>query len=234
MAGVNITPLVAENKVFILDALGGLWAFEAKTGKQLWKTDLSSTGYKFQLATPAYAGGKLFVATNDGHVYAIEAKNGGIIWDKIITGKDDQLNNPVKYAGGKVYLGSWRNKTYYCLDATNGEILWQRASTTGGGYYWSGACVAGNYLVFGDESAVLTCVNQDSGELVDEKSLPAITKEAKKIHSSITYSPQTNRVFFTDEGGHCWAFNLNPQTGQLAYAWHKKNRPGEYFHSGHI
>ncbi|HAG09323.1 MAG TPA: hypothetical protein DCK87_07185, partial [Desulfotomaculum sp.] len=222
MAGVNVTPLVAENKVFILDACGGLWAFEAKTGAKIWRTDLSCTGRKFQLATPAYHARKLFVATNDGHVYALEAGNGNIIWDKVIAGKGDQLNTPVKYADGKVYLGSWRNKVYYCLDALSGEILWQRPSTTGGGYYWSGACVAGNYLVFGDESAVLTCVNKDSGELGDEKSLGAIAKEARRIHSSVTCSPQTNRVFFTDEGGHCWAFNCNPQTGQLAYAWHKK------------
>jgi outer membrane protein assembly factor BamB len=222
MAGVNVTPLVAENKVFILDARGGMWAFEAKTGNQLWKTNLSCTGYKFQLATPAYAEGKLFVATNDGHVYALEAKSGNIIWDKVIAGKSDQLNTPVKYADGKVYVGAWKNKTYYCLDALSGEVLWQRSSTTGGGYHWAGACVVGNYLVFGDESAVLTSVNKDNGELADEKSLLAITKEAKKIHSSITYNPQINRVYFTDEGGHCWAFNCNPQTGQLTYAWHKK------------
>ncbi|GAB6274750.1 MAG: hypothetical protein STSR0004_16150 [Peptococcaceae bacterium] len=222
MAGVNVTPLVAENKVFILDARGGMWAFETKTGIQLWKTNLSCTGYKFQLATPAYAEGKLFVATNDGHVYALAAESGNIIWDKIIAGKGEQLNTPVKYTEGKVYVGSWRNKVYYCLDALNGEILWQRPSSTGGGYYWNGACVVGNYLVFGDESAVLTSVHKDSGKLVDEKNLPAITKEVRKIHSSVTYSPQTNKVFFTDEGGHCWAFNCNSQTGQLAYAWHKK------------
>jgi outer membrane protein assembly factor BamB len=222
MAGVNVTPLIAENKVFILDARGGMWAFEAKTGVQLWKTNLSCTGMKFQLATPAYAEGKLFVATNDGHVYALEAKSGNIIWDKVIAGKSDQLNTPVKYADGKVYVGALKNKTYYCLDALSGEVLWQRPSTTGGGYYWAGACVVGNYLVFGDESAVLTSVYKDSGELVDEKSLPVITKEARKIHSSITYNLQTNKVFFTDEGGHCWAYNFNPQTGQLTYAWHKK------------
>ncbi len=222
MAGVNVTPLVAENKVFALDAQGGMWAFEAKSGVQLWKTNLSCIGRKFQLATPAYHEGKLFAATNDGHVYALEAESGNIIWDKVIADKGDQLNTPVKYADGKIYLGAWRNKVYYCLDAINGEVLWQRPSTTGAGYYWSGACVVGNYLVFGDESAVLTSVYKDNGELVDEKSLLTITKEAGKIHSSVVYNPQTNRIFFTDEGGHCWAFTFNPQTGQLTYAWHKK------------
>ena len=222
MAGVNVTPLVAENKVFILDARGGMWAFEAKTGVQRWKADLSCTGRQFQLATPAYHDGKLFIATNDGHVYALEAGSGNIIWDKIVAEQYDQLNTPVKYAEGKVYVGSWRNKTYFCLDASNGKILWQRVSTTGGGYYWSGACVVGNYLIFGDESAVLTCVYKDNGMLVDEKNLRQIIPEARKIRSSVTYNHQTNKVYFTDEGGHCWAFHFNSETGQLTYAWHKK------------
>jgi outer membrane protein assembly factor BamB len=223
-AGVNVTPVIAEGRVFVLGALGNAWAFEAKTGKKVWQTELSSASrtFEFQLATPAYGEGRLFVATNDGHVYALAAGSGKILWNKEIAGPYDQLNTPVKYAGGKVYVGSWRNKTYYCLNASSGEVVWRRESTSGGGYYWAGACVVGEYLVYSDEAAVLTCVNKDTGQLVAEKKLKEITPEAKLIHSSITYHPETKRVFFTDEGGHCWAFDFDFQTGKLTYAWHKK------------
>jgi len=227
MAGVNATPLVAEGKVFALDALGGMYAFEVKTGQQLWKTDLSCTFMKFQLATPAYAGGRLYVATNDGHVYALDAGSGKIIWDKAIADPKDQLNTPVKYADGKVYVGAWGswsedNRRYFCLDASSGDVLWQRKSTSGGGYYWSGACAVGDYLIFGDESAVLTCVDKDTGQWIDEKKLKEITDGAKWIRSSVAYSPETKRVYFSDEGGHCWVFDFDSQTGKLAYKWHKK------------
>jgi hypothetical protein len=33
-AGVNVTPVIAEGRVFVLGALGNAWAFEAKTGKK--------------------------------------------------------------------------------------------------------------------------------------------------------------------------------------------------------
>ncbi|HAG09577.1 MAG TPA: hypothetical protein DCK87_08480, partial [Desulfotomaculum sp.] len=112
MAGICVAPIVAEGKVFVLDAIrdadGGMWAFDAKTGVKIWRTFLSNTGYKFQLATPAYGEGKVFAATNDGHVYALKADDGNIIWDTP-TG-DTQLNTPVKYADGKVYVGSWLGK----------------------------------------------------------------------------------------------------------------------------
>jgi outer membrane protein assembly factor BamB len=89
----------------------GLWA---KTGVEKWRTDLSCTGYKFQLATPAYGEGKIFAATNDGHVYALKADVGTIVWGPVSTG-DIQLNTPVKYAGGKVYVGSWTGKNIIVL-----------------------------------------------------------------------------------------------------------------------
>ncbi|RJR32755.1 MAG: DUF4430 domain-containing protein [Deltaproteobacteria bacterium] len=220
MAGICVAPVVAGGKVFVLDACGGMWAFEAKTGAEKWRTDLSCTGNKFQLATPAYGEGKVFAATNDGHVYALNAENGSIIWDTP-TG-DTQLNTPVKYADGKVYVGSWTGKKYYCLEASDGKVIWERPSTTGGGYYWAGACLIEDYLLFGDMSSVLTCVYQENSQLIDEIKLKEIEPEATDIHSSISYNPSTGKVYFTDRSGYCWAFNFNQADGKLSYIWHKK------------
>ena len=225
MAGICVAPIVAENKVFVLDACGRMWAFEAKSEAKIWSTDLSCTGYKFQLATPAYGEGKVFAATNDGYVYALNAENGS--WDTSTGGwvystGDAQLNTPVKYADGKVYVGSWVGKKYYCFSASDGQILWQRPSTTGGGYYWAGACVIGDYLLFGDSSSVLTCVYKGDGQLIDEIKLKERETKATEIHSSITYNPLTNKIYFTDRSGYCWAFNFNQGNGKLNYAWHKE------------
>ena len=224
-AGIGVAPLATDDKVFALDAFGGVWAFNAKTGEQLWKTDLSCTGMQFQLATPAYYGGKLYVATNDGHVYALNATSGLISWEKqVFSSTLSQLNTPVKYAGGKVYVGSWSSATggireYYCLDAADGTILWERESTSDGGYYWAGACIIGDYLLFGDDKGVVTCVHKDSKELVDEANLQNIEPTAGQIRSSITYNESTGRICFTEKG-RCWAFNFNPDTGKLTYQWH--------------
>ena len=224
-AGICVAPLATDDKVFALDAFGGMWAFNAKTGEQLWKTGLSCTGMQFQLATPAYYGGKLYVATNDGHVYALNATSGLISWEKqVFSSTLSQLNTPVKYADGKVYVGSWSSATggireYYCLDAADGTILWERESASDGGYYWAGACIIEDYLLFGDDKGVVTCVHKDNKELVDEANLQNIEPTAGQIRSSITYNESTGRICFTEKG-RCWAFNFNPETGKLTYQWH--------------
>ncbi|GAB6274749.1 MAG: hypothetical protein STSR0004_16140 [Peptococcaceae bacterium] len=221
MAGICVAPIVAEDKVFVLDACGRMWAFEAKTGAKIWSTDLSCTGYKFQLATPVYGEGKIFAATNDGHVYALKADDGTIIWGPISTG-DTQLNTPVKYADGKVFAGSWIGKKYYCLNASNGNILWTQLSTTGGGYYWAGACVIGNYLIYGDSSSVLACIDKNNAQLIDEIKLKEIESKATEIHSSITYNSSKGKIYFTDRSGYCWAFSFDQVNGKLTYSWHKE------------
>ncbi len=220
MAGIDTSSIIAEEKIFVLDALGEMWGFDAETGDKIWQTDLSCTGMLFQLSTPAYAAGKIFAATNDGHVYALDAANGSQIWANETASAYDQLNTPVKYADGKIYIGSWNGKIYYCLDVTDGHVVWNRPSTSGRGYYWAGACAIGDYLIYGDDASILTCVNKDTGLLVDEENLKDVDSGAGEIRSSVTYSESAGRVYFTCKGGNCWAYNFNSATGTLTYQWH--------------
>ena len=219
-AGIDIVPLVADGKVFVFDALAGVWAFDSKTGAQIWKTDLSSGALKFQLSTPAYAQGRLFVATVDGHVYALNATDGSQYWVNPVADTGDQLNTPLKYADDKIYVGSWNGKTYYCLDISDGHVIWERPSTSDSGYYWAGACAIWDYLVYGDDASILTCVNKDTGTLVDEENLKEVVADAREIRSSVTYDEASAQVYFADQGGYCWAYSFNSTSGDLAYQWH--------------
>lgn len=230
-AGINSTPLVAGGNVFVLDALGKTWAFDAKTGTQKWATQLSSTSMKFQLATPAYDNGTLYVATNDGHVYALDAASGSIRWHVPLTlaSPYSQLDTPVKYAGGKIYIGGWNSDAgsdeyYYCLKADDGDpgIGTQYRvpnSATPGGYYWAGACIVDRCLIFGSERSVVTCLDKDTGALLSSVGLE-VYGGAKEIRSSVSHDPATNMIFLTDQGGSCWGFSLEPATGKLTHKWH--------------
>jgi outer membrane protein assembly factor BamB len=243
-AGVNNTPLVADGKVLVIGALADTWLLDAKTGQTVWTKQLSSLKQDFQLATPVYSSGMYFVATNDGHVYALAAGDGAEIWKKdlfqyavdaglstcsINTLRDNaQLNSPLKYDKGKIYLGVWGTSQtdlnyYFCLNAANGEVLWQREVTSGKlGYYWSGPCVIGDYLLYGDQNNYITCVNKTTGATVSEIKLTDIDPNGYWVRCSVTYSPETGCVYFGDEHGHLWAFDFDNTTGQLAHRWHKK------------
>jgi outer membrane protein assembly factor BamB len=246
-AGVNNTPLVADGKVLVIGALADTWLLDAKTGDTVWTKQLSSLKQDFQLATPVYSGGAYFVATNDGHVYALAAGDGTELWQKDLfqyavdaglsacflntLRNNAQLNSPLKYDNGKIYLGVWSTSQtdlnyYFCLNAANGEVLWGRkgASTISPvlGYYWSGPCVIGDYLLYGDQDNYITCVNKTTGATVSEIELTDIDPDGYWVRCSVSYSPETGCVYFGDEHGYLWAFDFNNATGQLTYRWHEK------------
>jgi outer membrane protein assembly factor BamB len=135
---------------------------------------------------------------------------------------NDQLNTPVICADGYLYVGSANgSKSYYCLDAADGHVIWSRAGTHGGGYYWAGACAIGDYLIYGDDAGWLTSVNKESGVLADEEELAVVWTGASEIRSAVSYSAATGRVYFTDQGGCCWAYGFDAATGDLSYQWHR-------------
>jgi outer membrane protein assembly factor BamB len=223
MNGIDTVPIVAGGTVFVLSIAGKVHSFDAQTGAPLWTRDLGSAAtFTFELASPCYAEGNLYVAKQDGEVWALNGSTGDTVWGPVQLGAtSDQLNTPVTYADGKIYIGSaYGNKTYYCLDAANGNLVWSVASTTGKGYYWAGACVIGDYLIFGDDDATLTCVNKDTGAVMDEEDLKTVEAGAGCIRSSVSYDEGAGQVYLTDQGGYCWAYAFNSTTGDLTYQWH--------------
>lgn len=223
MNGIDTVPIVADGKVFVLSVAGKIHAFDALTGSGCWTRDLGSAAiFSFELASPCYAEGILYVAKQDGEVWALDGGTGATVWGPVQLGAvTDQLNTPLTYAEGKLYVGSaGGSRAYYCLNAADGAVLWSRASTSGKGYYWAGACAVGDYLIFGDDAGVLTCLGKDTGTLADEEDLKTIEPGAGAIRSSVSYSADTGRIYLTDQGGHCWAYGFDSATGELTYQWH--------------
>ncbi len=223
MNGIDTVPIVADGTVFVLSIAGKVNAFDASTGTTRWSRDLgTSAPFTFELSTPCYAEGNLYVAKQDGEVWALNGSTGSTVWGPVQLGAvSDQLNTPLNYSEGKIYVGSANgNKAYYCLEASNGNLVWSRASTTGGGYYWAGACVIDDYLVYGDNSGIITCVNKATGTMIAEVALDTYEPAAGSIRSSVSYNPATARIYLTDMGGYCWAFSFDSSTGQMTYQWH--------------
>ena len=244
-AGIGVTPIIADGKVFVIDAQGYAWAFYPENGTKIWNRSLHSGNRKFELATPAYADGTVFFATNnDGHIYALYAANGSIKWHNSSlpkVGSYTQLNTLITYANDRIYVGSWnssgeKNGTYYCLYAANGTVAWNRSANTGQGYYWSGAAVIGDYLVYGDLASNVTSVYKINGTTKDEINITKNAAEggvsfnksnASAILSSIAYVPHNDTagfIYFTSgdypgrywpTGGYAWKIGINKSTGEF-------------------
>jgi outer membrane protein assembly factor BamB len=120
---LSAVPLVADGKVFTLDAAGRVSAFSAASGAKLWAVSVtpdkekSKEGFGGGLALD---GGRLYAATGYGTVVALDPNNGAIAWTKKV-GKPIR-SSPTAYAG-KIFFVSTDN-ILYALSASDGEQLW--------------------------------------------------------------------------------------------------------------
>jgi len=119
------TPIVADGRVFTVDALSEISAFDATTGKALWSIDPrlendEQDGFGGGLA---YAYGRLFATTGFGHVVALNPIDGSVYWRS-------DIGLPIRAApvvvGSRVFVISYNNQLW-TLSAKNGEVLWSNA-----------------------------------------------------------------------------------------------------------
>jgi outer membrane protein assembly factor BamB len=121
---LSAVPLVAEGKVFTLDAAGNVSAFSSASGSRIWRASVtpenekSSEGFGGGLALE---GGRLYATTGYGTVVAMDAGNGAIQWTKYV---GEPIRNSPTVAGGKVYFVSADNMLR-ALNTSDGEEVWK-------------------------------------------------------------------------------------------------------------
>ena len=236
MGGIDVVPVVGDGQVFVLDYVGHVWAFNATTGQVNWHRSCTAPG-TFELSTPAYNDGILYVATSAGDlnqgyckVTALYANSGTERENVTLkTTNGYQLYTPVTYADDRIYLGDWNGSatttngsgTYYCLDASDvTHELWNYTpNRVSYGYRWAGAAIIGEYIVFGDTAANVTCLYKDNGTFVDSMNVSG------EIRSSIVWNESTGHIYFTSGkqdsahynygSGHVYAVAFNAATGDL-------------------
>jgi outer membrane protein assembly factor BamB len=228
MAGFDTAPIAANGTLYMISNKGSVIAYDAGTGSVRWeRTNLViSTGMGFQLSTPAYNDGVLYAAVIMGSgkgvgVFALNAADGSTVWAiPELVGGYSQPNTPIIYDEGRIYLGYWFSSSaagkYTCINATDGSIIWQRQCSSAASYYWAGAAIIGDYLVYGDEAGNVTAVNKLTGIASQEFSAGDMFDIPKgKIRSSMSYSTDSEMIFFTIQSGYCCAIGFDESTGRF-------------------
>lgn len=115
-------PVVAEGRVFAMDADSTVSAVEAASGRRLWSVDLTpeTEGGVAIGGGVAFAEGRLFAGTGFGEVLALEPATGSILWRKRVAGP---VRGAPTVAGGRVFVVTIDNQLV-TLAAGDGTNLW--------------------------------------------------------------------------------------------------------------
>lgn len=160
-------PIVANGRVYTIDTLGTVRAFDARTGAQAWS---SQTPVEKGNQAELYGGG---LAYDQGHIYAtnglgfvseLDERNGGIIW-KVRPG--GPLRGAPSVANGSIYVISQDNQIY-SLKEDDGTTQWsQPASLEVAGVFGSASPAVGQgTVVAGFSSGELNAYRYENGRQV--------------------------------------------------------------------
>ena len=120
---LSAVPLVADGKVFTLDAGGTVSAFSASGGGKVWGTSVTpknekrAEGFGGGLALDS---GRLYVTTGYGTVVGIDPAKGTVLWTQKV---GEPVRSSPTASGGKVYFVS-TDSVLHCLDGNDGQELW--------------------------------------------------------------------------------------------------------------
>jgi outer membrane protein assembly factor BamB len=120
---LSAVPLIADGKVFTLDAAGKVSAFSSASGAKLWSTSLTPDNEKSKEGFGgglAIDNGRLYAATGFGTVVCLDPNSGSVQWTQRV-GKP--IRSSPTASGGKIFFVSTDNNIY-ALGESDGQQLW--------------------------------------------------------------------------------------------------------------
>jgi quinohemoprotein ethanol dehydrogenase len=137
--GQESTPLVVDGTLYVTTAWSKLYAYDAKTGRELWKFDPKVPGEWGVNACcdvvnrgVAAWNGKVYLGTLDGRLIAVDAASGKPVWDEQVTDpkKAYSITGAPRIAEGRVFIGEagseFSQRGFLCAyDAETGKKLWR-------------------------------------------------------------------------------------------------------------
>jgi len=138
--GYQSTPLVIDGVLYITAPWSSLYAFDAKTGKQLWKVDpkapreIAATSICCNISNrgAAYADGKIIWGTIDGRLMAVNARTGHKAWEARVADPKLQysITGAPRIGDGLVFIGVGGSEFYtrgylVAYDVRTGKPVWK-------------------------------------------------------------------------------------------------------------
>jgi quinohemoprotein ethanol dehydrogenase len=235
--GQEASPIVVDGTLYVTSAWSKLYAFNAKSGKLLWKFDPQvpgQTGIKgccdvVNRGVAAWQG-RIYLGAYDGRLIALDAKNGKPVWSVQTTDPDKYytITGAPRIANGKVFIGNGGAEIgvrgyVSAYDAKSGRLLWR--------FY----TIPGNPSLPYENEALRRAASTWTGDLYWRFG-------GGTAWDGMAYDPGTNLLYFGTANGTPWVAEVrspgggdnlftnsiiavNADTG--AYVWHYQTTPAE-------
>jgi len=235
--GVEASPIVVDGVLYNIEPWNVTTAYDAKTGKQLWRFDPQVDREKGRLAccdivTRGLAAwkGNIYIATLDGRLIAIDAKSGKPVWsvDTFEPVWPYTITGAPRVFDGKVVIGNAGAE-----GAARGYVTAYDAAT--GKQLWRFHTVPGDPAKGQENKALEMAAKTWKGEWWK-------TGGGGTVWDSIVYDPKLDLVYIGVGNGGPWAQRyrspgggdnlflssivaLKAKTGE--YVWHYQTTPGD-------
>lgn len=203
-------PIVAEGKVFTMDTENFVAAYEAATGKRLWRISVVPEDADEAFGGGvSYDSGRIYAATGAAEVVALDAQTGDIIWRQAVTAP---VRSGPTVSASRVFAVSVDNQLH-ALDARDGGKLWSNAgiaevaSLLGG----SSPAVEGSTVVAPYTSGELVALRIDNGRQTWSDTLTAVRRaDAVSALADIRGLPviDRGRVYAVSNSGRMAAIDI--------------------------
>ena len=166
-ARLAAAPIVAGGRVYVIDTLGSVRAFDARTGAQVWAsqtpTEKGNSGELYGGGL-AYDQGRIYATNGLGFVSALDERNGGMVW-KVRPG--GPLRGAPSIGNGAIYVISQDNQIYSLKEADGATNWSQPASLETAGVFGSASPAVGQgTVVAGFSSGELNAYRYENGRQV--------------------------------------------------------------------
>jgi outer membrane protein assembly factor BamB len=205
-------PIVANGRVFTIDTVGTVRAFDANTGATAWSTQ-TQTERGDQAAMYggglAYDNGRIYATNGLGFVEALDARNGGKIWQVRPGGP---LRGAPSVGNGAIYVVSQDNQIF-SLKEEDGSTNWSEAATLeiAGVFGSASPAIGQGTVVAGFSSGELNGYRYENGRQVWSDTLQRTTiRTSVSSLSDVDADPviDSGQVFAVGQGGRMVALDL--------------------------
>ena len=208
------SPLVANDRVYVGDWRGRVYALDRKTGRVRW----TFQGKGRIKSAIALSGKRLYFGTYKGYLYALNAATGKVVWrarsqDRL--GGRGQFYSTPALAYGRVYIGSTDGKMY-SFGATTGKLRWSQGT---GGYVYASPVVWRKKIYAGSYSNRFYAFDAATGDVVWRfRANGDISGSATIVNGVVYFSTFEKRTYALDarNGKLLWTFEDGQYAGVVA------------------